>query len=55
MGTYIVAHDEAVEELQPAHQYQERHEDVDELDSLRGGFEVVVPQVHQYSLCRLGV
>lgn len=42
-GTHVIADEDAVDELQPADDDQEGHEDVDELDALRGGVEVVGP------------
>ena len=43
IGTYVVAHEQAVEKLQSADCDQESHECVDELDALGGGLEVFVP------------
>ena len=43
IGTYVVAHEQAVEKLQSADCDQESHECVDELHALRGGLKVFVP------------
>jgi hypothetical protein len=42
-STYKVANDQAVQELQRAHHYQERHKGVQQLNALRRLLEVVVP------------
>ena len=45
MGAYIIPSDDAVEKLQTTNQNKEGEEYVDELNSLRSAFQIVVPEV----------